>query len=222
MDSLFEKKIIDREAKYTFKRVQDSKLIKVVTGVRRCGKSFLISTMLNNRKFAYMNFDDDRLANLDTGKILPAFYEIYGKDTKIIFFDEIQNVDRWEMFVNRLHRTGFNVMITGSNAKMLSKELASHLTGRHVAIELFPFSFREYLDAISFNEDMQTTKGIGLLRNELKNYINNGGFPEIIMNKENPKIYLRELYRKIIERDIIQRFNISYKKTFRELAITLL
>ena len=115
-----------------------------------------------------MSFDDERLYNLDSDKILPAFYEIYGENVKILFLDEIQNMDCWELFVNRLHRAGFNLYITGSNAKMLSKELATHLTGRHIKIELQPFSFSEYLKAKGFNEDINTTKGRTKIKLELK------------------------------------------------------
>ena len=178
--------------------------------------------LLKGKNFAYMNFDDERLANFDPGQILPSFYEVHGKNFDFIFLDEIQNLDKWELLVNHLNRIGFNVLITGSNAKLLSKELASRLTGRHITIELLPFSFREYLNAAGFRENLQTTRGISLLKHELKKYIALGGFPEIIAENEEPKIYIRELYRKIIERDIVSRYNITYKKTFRDISITLL
>ncbi len=222
IDIFKDKKLLEREAEYYFKDIINSKLIKIISGVRRCGKSVLTYLFLKNKNFAYINFDDERLFDVDANKILPSFYEIYGKDFKYIFLDEIQNLNNWELFVNRLHRNGFNLLITGSNSKLLSKELATHLTGRHLVIELFPFSFKEYLNTINFSEDIRTTRGKSILKRELKNYINFGGFPEIIVDKENQKIYLRELYRKIIERDIISRHNISYKKTFREISFTLI
>ena len=216
------KKIIKRQANNNFEDILNSKLIKVISGVRRCGKSIFSYMLLKDKNFAYINFDDERVVNIDTNQILSSFYEIYGKDLKYIFLDEIQNLENWELFVNRLHRAGFNLLITGSNAKLLSKELATHLTGRHITIELFPFSFSEYLKAINFKEDIQTSKGISLIKYELKNYLNFGGFPEIVVEKENSKIYIRELYRKIIERDIVYRYNISYKQTFREIAMSCL
>ena len=220
-ENLARKKIIEREAKNYFGNLLKSKLIKIASGVRRCGKSVFLHMALKGKNFAYINFDDERLNELNTDKILSSFYEIYGK-FNYIFLDEIQNLDKWELFVNRLNRTGFNLFITGSNSKLLSKELATHLTGRHIAIEIYPFSFREYLKAIDFQEDIKTTKGESLLNREFNNYIESGGFPEIVVEKENPGIYLRELYRKIVERDIINRYNISYKKTFREIAMTLI
>jgi len=216
------KKVIKREILDYLKDIEKSKLIKVIIGARRSGKSVLAHMLLENKPFAYMNFDDERLVDFDTDDILSSFHEIYGKNFNSILFDEIQNLDKWELFVNRLKRIGFNVFVTGSNSKLLSKELATHLTGRHIAIELFPFSFREYLKAINFEEDVETTKGIGFVKRELRKYIKNGGFPEIVVEEENPKVYLRELYRSIVERDILSRHDISYKKTFREIAMSLL
>ena len=216
------KKIVEREAYKYSQKVIKSKLIKVITGVRRCGKSILAYSFLKDQRFAYMNFDDERLSECDTNDILSSFYEIYGKDIKNLFFDEIQNLDKWELFVNRLKRLDFNIYITGSNSKLLSKELATHLTGRHLAIELFPFSFREYLKVADFKEDVGTTIGKGSIKKEFNKYLLNGGFPEIIVEEEDPKIYLRGLYGRIVERDIINRYDIAYKKTFREIAITLL
>jgi len=140
----------------------------------------------------------------------------------IIFFDEIQNMEGWELFVNKLHRSGYNLFITGSNAKLLSKELSTHLTGRHIQMEIFPFSFREYLQALKFEEPIETTAGQGLVKNHLLNYLENGGFPEVVVEKENPRIYLRQLFNDIVEKDIIMRYNIAYKKTFIEIANTVI
>lgn len=221
-DGYRQKRLIPREAEQYFGKLADSKLIKVITGIRRCGKSAFAYLLLQKKAFAYLNFDDERLQNPDTEQILAAFYEIYGKDLKWIFLDEIQNLERWELFVNRLQRAGFNLFLTGSNAKLLSRELATHLTGRHLKIEIFPFSFREYLRAVGFKDDAKTTRGQSILKKELANYITSGGFPEIVVDKENAGVYLRELYRDIVDRDIINRHSISYKKTFREIAISLL
>lgn len=215
-------KVVSRYVEEHFKTLLSSKLIKVILGVRRCGKSVLSHSLLKDKSFAYVNFDDERLKGVEANSVLAAFYEVYGKDFNFIFLDEIQNLENWELFANRLQRMGFNLVITGSNAQLLSKELATHLTGRHLSLELFPFSFKEYLKAIDFQEDLGTTKGISLLKQELSKYLFGGGFPEIIVEKENPSLYLQELYRKIIERDIVERHEISYQKTFREIARTLI
>ncbi len=208
-------KVVERERKNGFLK---SALIKVTTGVRRCGKSFFTYLILKEKPFGYVNFDDERILTDKPQKILSALLEIYGKSTKILFFDEIQNLEKWELFVNRLHREGYNLFLTGSNAKLLSRELATHLTGRHYSIELFPFSFREYLKATDFKENLEIERGKALVKHELGNYMKTGGFPEIVVEKENPKIYLRELFRDIIEKDIILRYNVRYRRTFKEIA----
>ncbi len=213
---------VEREFLENFKEFINSNLIKVTTGARRSGKSFFTYSLLKNENFGYVNFDEPMLKNVNSNDIFSALLEIYGKNMNIIFFDEIQNMQAWELFVNKLHRSGYNLFITGSNAKLLSKELSTHLTGRHIQMEIFPFSFREYLQALKFKEPIETTAGQGLVKNHLLNYLENGGFPEIVVEKENPRIYLRQLFNDIVEKDIIMRYNIAYKKTFIEIANTLI
>lgn len=212
---------IKREFEDEAKERAKSKLIKVTTGIRRAGKSFFTHFLLKGRAFGYVNFDDEVIADTDPNKILSSLLEIHGK-INVVFMDEIQNLRKWELFVNRLHRAGYDVFITGSNAKLLSSDLATHLTGRHIPLELFPFSFREYLMSADFNEDVESTRGKSLLKHELDNYIKSGGFPEVVVEKENPRIYLKELYRNIIEKDIVFKHNLKYKKTFKEVAFTVL
>lgn len=135
VERIFQKeKIIEREFLDNWKSSMGTNLAKVVTGVRRSGKSVFTLQLLDGRNYAYMNFDDERLAGVEAKElnlILEAFYELY-ENIDYIFLDEIQNIKGWELFVNRLQRQGLNVVVTGSNAKLVSKELASHLTGRHV------------------------------------------------------------------------------------------
>ena len=117
-------------------------LIKVIIGPRRAGKSFFALHFLNKRgNFGYVNFDDEKLTDVkDYDAIVESMNTIYS-NPKFILFDEIQNLPKWELFVNRLHRQNLNLIVTGSNSKLLSKELATHLTGRHFLIIIFPFSF---------------------------------------------------------------------------------
>ncbi|MEM2821893.1 MAG: AAA family ATPase, partial [Thermoproteota archaeon] len=139
-------RIIEREGK-TVKRFITHPNILAVLGVRRSGKSIFSYSLLEKNKFGYINFDDERLTDFETrdfNKLLQAFYELYGSDLEYIVLDEVQNVPRWELFVTRLRETK-KVIITGSDSKLLSGELATHLTGRHVDFTLFPFSFREHL-----------------------------------------------------------------------------
>lgn len=190
----------------------DSKQAQVVIGVRRSGKSTLCHMALLKAgiKYGYVNFDDDRLATLqvtDLNSVLESVYRVYGNDIKHIFFDEIQNVDGWHLFVNRLLRQGLRLIITGSNAKLLSSELATHLTGRYKEIKLYPFSFRDYCTYNNVTTDLPTTKNIATLKETLDEYLLDGGFPELA-TIEDKHSYVGGLIDAIISKDIMHRFRI--------------
>lgn len=220
-------KIIERSCFEEYKRYIESTQIKVITGVRRCGKSILSYQLLKDKQFAYINFDDEKLVNLtaeDLNDVLEVFYEVYG-DFKYILLDEVQNIEGWELFVNRLQRQGFNVVVTGSNANLLSKELSTHLTGRHITLTLFPFSFREYIKYQEFylkNIEKLSTKERGFLKKKLEEYILIGGFPEVVKDTANKNIYLQPLYSNILNKDIIIRYKIKYSKTLTDIANSLM
>src|SRR3990167_7446972 len=127
-------------------KLKNQDLINVVVGPRRSGKSFFAIHALNKMgNFGYVNFDDEKLVEIkDYDEIVNAVNSLYN-NPKYILFDEIQNLRNLEMFVNRLQRQGYNLVITGSNSKLLSKELSTHLTGRHIPITIFPFSFKEFV-----------------------------------------------------------------------------
>lgn len=221
----FSEKIIPRENLEIYRKLLDSDQIKVITGPRRAGKSIFCLQLLQGRKFAYINFDDENLAGLkteDLNLVLKAFYEIHGKP-EYLFLDEVQNIEGWELFVNRLKRSGFNIIVTGSNARLLSQELATHLTGRHFALELFPFSFREFLDYSGFDRRIEapTTEKIALIMRQLERYISIGGFPETYKELD-AKRYLSSLYSSILTRDILLRHRIKYIKALREMSHYLL
>lgn len=218
-------KIIKREVLDEYKSYLTSDQIKVITGPRRAGKSILCCQLLEDQNFAYINFDDENLVGLrkeDLNRVLKAFYEIYGKP-EFIFLDEVQNIDGWELFVNRIKRTGFNVIVTGSNANLLSTELATHLTGRHLALELFPFSFREHLDFFGIVHDKRhfTTEEAALIERELEKYVTTGGFPETY-KEPDPKRYLSSLYSSIVTKDILLRHNVRLIKVLKEFSNYLL
>ncbi|MCM1483719.1 MAG: ATP-binding protein [Muribaculaceae bacterium] len=200
----------------------ESKKAQVVIGVRRSGKSTLCFNALTKAhvKFAYVNFDDERLIHLsadDLNEILKCLYQIYGDFTHL-FLDEAQNINGWHLFVNRLLRQGMKVIITGSNAKLLSSELSTYLTGRYNEIELLPFSFREFCEVEGVTTTELTTKTDALLRRAFDKYMDTGGFPEIISGEENAEIYIDTLVSNILNRDIVQRFKVRYKDTFKSLA----
>lgn len=158
--------------------------IVVISGIRRCGKSTLLHQLRADhpeRDF-YLNFDDERLLKFtveDFQLLHETFIELFGPK-KTFWFDEIQNIRGWERFVRRLHDYGYKVFITGSNATMLSKELGTHLTGRVLRHELFPFSFKEFLLLNNFEFDeikVFSTEGKALLQRLYNEYSISGGFP---------------------------------------------
>lgn len=203
----------------------DSPQAQVVIGVRRSGKSTLCRQSLTNAgvRFAYADFDDERLAELCTSQlndVLEVLYKIYD-DFNYIFLDEIQNIEGWPLFVNRLLRIKVHVIITGSNAKLLSNDLATHLTGRSSEINLYPFSFAEYCAMKGVHSEQRTTKAIANIRDTFDEYLQKGGFPELIKVK-NGKKYITNLVNNILKRDIEQRYNIALPAQFENMAHHLL
>ncbi|MBI4655385.1 MAG: ATP-binding protein [Elusimicrobia bacterium] len=188
-----------------------------VTGVRRCGKSIFSYLIAKNKNFGYINFDDERLLGMKAdslNKILQSFYELYG-DIEYVILDEVQNIVGWELFVNRLRRTK-KVIITGSNSKLLAGELSTHLTGRHIDIILFPFSFSEFLTINQFRQqDTYTTREKAQILNLLEKYLRTGGFPEA--NKFGRTILAR-IYNDILTKDILLRYKIKKITNIKELS----
>lgn len=159
----------------------NSPLAQVVIGVRRSGKSTLCQKVLveSGVAFAYVNFDDERLAHAtsdDLDDILQMLYTIYGNFSHL-FLDEIQNVPSWALFVNRLLRQGVHLILTGSNANLLSSDFTTHLTGRYRLIELFPFSFAEFCQINRVDTAGKTTQAYGLRNHALQRYMMDGDFP---------------------------------------------
>lgn len=214
------KKWVDRREECLFEF--DSSMAQIVIGVRRSGKSTLCHKVLRDRgvRYAYVNLDDDRLAELQTADlntVLSCVYQLYGSDVPYLFLDEIQNVDGWYLFVNRLLRTNMHIFITGSNAKLLSGELATHLTGRYNEIRLFPFSFAEYCQYHSVDTKGVTTKADAERKRAFLDYIRYGGFPEM-QNLRNKRGYVESLMEAIVLKDIQPRFRIRNIDALRKIA----
>ena len=193
--------------------------IVVISGVRRCGKSTLLRQIaVLYPDFLYINFDDDRLLDFSVTDFSTLML-VFGKlspDTRVIFIDEIQNVTGWERFVRRIHDDGYKIFLTGSNAKLLSAELGTHLTGRYAKVELFPFSFREVLHFKGITVSGLTQKKKAEILREFDLYLKGGGFPEYL--KYGDDEFLKRTYDDILFRDIIVRFGIREVKAFRQLA----
>lgn len=199
----------------------DSPLAQIVIGVRRSGKSTICHKVLKERgiSYAYLNFDDERLYKLeskDLNSLLEAIYMVYG-DFQYLFLDEIQNITEWFLFVNRLLRQKIHLVITGSNAKLLSSELSTHLTGRYNQIELYPFSFSEFCQYRKIDTKDISTKGVAFKKAAFEEYFKIGGFPELFEVK-NTRGYIQGLFDSIIRKDIQQRFKVKYIESLRMLA----
>jgi len=200
----------------------DTTMAQVVIGVRRSGKSTLCHKVLLERgvRYGYVNFDDDRLADMkteDLNTVLSCVYQLYGTDVPYLVLDEIQNVDGWYLFVNRLLRTTLHIFVTGSNAKLLSGELATHLTGRYNEIHLYPFSFSEYCLYHQIDTQSITTKADAERKRAFMDYIHDGGFPEM-QGLRNKRAYVQSLIEAILRKDIKKRFNIRNIESLRKLA----
>lgn len=231
---LFKKIIIDKQewlkSIQTVERdyVIESKANYVFTGLRRAGKSYFLYHIIqqnfsanNFEDILMVNFEDERLLELNTEnlqEIVDAYYELYTKQP-VVFLDEIQSIPHWQKFVRRLADEGFRVYVTGSNAEMLSSEIAATLGGRFVNKEILPLSFSEYLKFLEFNYTEKTKYSklkFELLRH-YEDYLRFGGFPELI-HFNNKKEFLSSVYQKLFYGDLIARYTITNSNVLKLLV----
>ncbi len=217
---------IEREKLKAAKKWIDTSMIKVIVGPRRAGKSVFAFMLLKEHPFMYLNFDDEgflSMSKIDTNEILKELHLAYG-DVKTIFFDEIQNLENWQLFVNRLQREGYNLVITGSNANLLSTELSTALTGRHIPIEIMPFNFKEFLRAkkISMDEYTELPQKQAETLRLIDEFIIKGGYPEVVINEFDYKEYLRILFDSILLKDIVKRYNLRHSVDLIKLSSYLI
>lgn len=184
--------------------------VQIISGIRRSGKSTVLRQIMKQyKKVAQLNFEDPRLANF-TVEDFAKLDKIMPNDVDAYFFDEIQNVPGWEIYVRQLHDYGKKVFVTGSNASLLGKEMGTKLTGRYLSMELFPFSFAEYL---SFKKAEASPKMASM-------YLSEGGFPEYLKS-ENVES-LQNLFKDIVLRDVAIRYSVRNTKTLVDIALFLL
>ncbi len=184
----------------------------IISGVRRCGKSTLLLQIMEKiptEDFLYLNFEMPRLYNFDISDFTRLDNIIAKKGSKTLFFDEIQYVDAWEIYVRQKLDEGYRVIITGSNASLMSKELGTKLTGRHISQELFPFSYSEFLKF----------KDLRASAESLEKYLTTGGFPEYLKTQYDEQ--LSTLFDDILFKDIVARFGIKDIKSLQRLAVYL-
>lgn len=199
--------------------------VVVITGIRRCGKSSLLYLLkekmaLAASQYCYFNFDDERV--IGNVSILENLYnlhlQVYATEP-VLFFDEIQNIKNWEKFINRMYESGVKIFITGSNAKLLSSEIASSLTGRNKRIELFPFSFKEFLTfrKKSYPINSLTSKLKSLLINDFNSYFEIGGFPLVV--QENDTELINSYFQDILYRDIVSRYRLGQIDQIKQIGL---
>lgn len=221
-DELMARPYQARHTRYDTEELLRSPLIKLISGPRRVGKSTFALLMLQGHNFAYLNFDDSRL--LDSWdeelamKVLDEVYLGYA----YLLLDEVQNLPGWDLWVSKLYRRGKNLVITGSNAKMLSSEMATVLTGRYLQVEMLPFSLREMMDwrGIDLHDvrDEQRAE-VSVL---IDDYIRNGGYPETIGARELGRSYLSTLFDAVIWKDVTKRHKVRNTTDLNNLAVYLL
>lgn len=183
----------------------------IVTGIRRCGKSTLLQQINQTvgGQTLWLNFEDPRLAGFDTGDFNRIHEIVVSRGINSLFFDEIQNIDKWEKYVRFRLDEGYRVFITGSNASMLSKELGTKLTGRHISTELFPFSYDEFLEFVDLPASKESSD----------QYMQWGGFPEML--KTGMSEVLMHVFNDIVVRDIALRYGIRNTSMLQQLAVWL-
>ena len=221
-DELLARPYLQRKSNTDHAVLLANPMIKLITGPRRVGKSTYALLMLQGRNFAYLNFDDNQLlSGWDEDLVMRTLDEVYP-DYDFLLLDEVQNLKGWDVWVSKLYRRGKNLVITGSNAKMLSSEMATVLTGRYLLVEMLPFSLTETME----------WKGISPLSHDGKprtetsviadDYLRNGGYPETIDMRSITRSYLSTLFDSIIWKDVAKRHNIRNITDLNNLALYLL
>jgi len=220
-EKLENKETISRQGIEKCRRLIERPNVLLITGLRRAGKS-VFAQLLKEKRPPSINFDDERLVDFETkdfNLLLEAFYELYDHFDCIIL-DEPQNIKGWELFANRM-REKMSVVVTGSNANLLSSELATHLTGRFNDFAIFPMDFKEYLDfkkVEAISAKAYTTRQRGVLSSSFNEYLYNGGiFEYYSLGKE----FIRNLFGSVITKDINVIYSLKYPKIMEELAALL-
>ncbi len=219
-DELLSRPYQRRHTKYDADELLQNPLIKLITGPRRVGKSVFALLMLQGKNFAYLNFDDSQLLEKwDEDLAMSALDDVYP-DYDFMLLDEIQNLPDWDLWVSKLYRRGKNLIITGSNAKMLSSEMATVLTGRYLQIEMLPFSLEETMSWKNIRPDREEQAAQAIMLAD--DYMRNGGYPETIPARSITKSYLSTLFDSILLKDVAQRHKVRNTSDLYNLASYLL
>ena len=221
-DELLARHYLMRKSNTDVKTLLDNPMIKLITGPRRVGKSTYALLMLQGKSFAYLNFDDNLLLSAwDEELVMRTLDEVYP-NYEFLLLDEVQNLKDWDVWVSKLYRRGKNLVITGSNAKMLSGEMATVLTGRYLQVEMLPFSLTETIEWKGANinsiSNAKQAEAVAIA----DDYLRNGGYPETIDMRSITRNYLSTLFDSIIWKDVAKRHNIRNITDLNNIALYLL
>ena len=221
-DTLLAKDYLPRDNQKAYEAFLASPLIKLITGPRRAGKSVSALLLLKGKNFAYLNFDDERLLErFNEDVVLQVLSEVYP-DYDYLLLDEVQNLEHWDLWVTKLYRRGCNLLITGSNAKLLSSEMATVLTGRYLEMEVLPFSLSECFRFKGQERTVELPSERAELMLQTEDYMHYGGYPEIINSREITESYLSSLFDSIILKDVAKRYKIRKTTELYQLATYLI
>ena len=220
-DELVSRPYLTRHDSHDMDILLSSHLIKLITGPRRVGKSTQALLMLRDKNFAYLNFDNQPLLDAwDANLVMRTLDDVFP-GYEYILLDEVQNLPSWDLWVSELYRQGKNLVITGSNAKMLSSEMATALTGKYLQVEMFPFSLEEFfdwhkLDLHALEESHKTEASV-----LIDDYMRNGGYPEVVASRQLTRGYLDTLFDSIVWKDVAKRHNVRNITDLNDLALYL-
>ena len=220
-DELLSRPYLTRRISQDSDTLLNSHLIKLITGPRRVGKSTLALLMLRDKNFAYLNFDSQQLLDAwDASLVMRMLDDVYpGYD--YLLLDEVQNLDAWDLWVSELYRQGKNLVITGSNAKMLSSEMATVLTGKYLQVEMLPFSLEELFDWHKLDLRHLMPEQGAECKVLADDYLRNGGYPEAVASRQLVRSYLDTLFDSIVWKDVAKRHNVRNITDLNNLAVYL-
>ena len=220
-DELLSRPYLTRRSNQDMDMLLNSHLIKLITGPRRVGKSTQALLMLRNRNFAYLNFDSQPLLDAwDANLVMRMLDDVYPGH-EYLLLDEVQNLTAWDLWVSELYRQGKNLVITGSNAKMLSSEMATVLTGKYLKVEMLPFSLEEFFDWNKLDLRKLNPEQMSNAAALMDDYLRNGGYPEVVASRQLTRTYLDTLFDSIVWKDVAKRHNVRNITDLNDLALYL-
>ena len=220
-DNLLSHPYLSRHSKYAFDELLLNKQIKLITGPRRSGKSTQALLMLQGKNFAYLNFDDNALLSRWNEEVVMAMLDDVYPAYDYLLLDEVQNLDNWDLWVSKLYRNGVNMVITGSNAKLLSSEMATVLTGRYIQVEMLPFSLAEVFEWNGMNLGAVSDEDAVRALRMMDDYLRNGGYPETVEARSITQGYLSTLFDSIVWKDVAKRHRVRNVNDLNNLAMYL-